>query len=621
MMADRAATPMFPAEALLAGNSNRLLIVDPNIAGLKGHFLELARVIADAACERRWKTTLLTSTSVDAGAASQPHLTILPTFTCRKLRRWSLDIHGYSRVQRDLAGHPAGGGPLRRIQQFCVDRLHGTTPPQALRRTADELSRSLKQLAPSENDLILLSTADDFMLLILAAALQDWDGPAPLNLGLLWHFPIQAGRECERRPAAGRQFQLRLQLERSLSALQRHRVHCMATTQELTRQLNRLLRPGLWQAIDYPIRGDFHTATAATTERVSAAASAGGTAIAVAELADAADAGAVGVRRPLRVVCGGALRSEKGQRELSRVVELLWDDFLARGRIRLGLQIAPTAARRLIPAGRAIPACDALPGEVFDLAEPVLSAEQYGQRIRSADVGLFLYNGRRYYSRCSGVLLELLICGKPVIVPAGSWLSRQIAPLNAAHLERVDRQQPGGRQRLNLPAQGLPTSPRAGLRCSLPASPHDALLTFRLDGVDDQSYLAVEVVRQQTAGQPRAIQHILEVQQGVCRLLLECAGQRSDAAGDEISLRLWSPYGERGIGITEVECKHLAVPGISPAAVGVAYARLADLPDWLAQVEKHHTFLSASAEQNAPRQAAAHNAVTMLQRWVASPLG
>lgn len=48
-----------------------------------------------------------------------------------------------------------------------------------------------------------------------------------------------------------------------------------------------------------------------------------------------------------------------------------------------------------------------------------------------------LYDGTRYYARCSGVLLEMLCAGVPVIVPGGSWLSEQIAEVNQAHLENL----------------------------------------------------------------------------------------------------------------------------------------------------------------------------------------
>ena len=39
---------------------------------------------------------------------------------------------------------------------------------------------------------------------------------------------------------------------------------------------------------------------------------------------------------------------------------------------------------------------------------------------------MLFYDSRVYFSRRAGVLGELLSCGKPVIVPAGSWLAEQI---------------------------------------------------------------------------------------------------------------------------------------------------------------------------------------------------
>ena len=48
-----------------------------------------------------------------------------------------------------------------------------------------------------------------------------------------------------------------------------------------------------------------------------------------------------------------------------------------------------------------------------------------------------VYDSERYYARCSGVLLEMLCAGVPVIVPAGSWLAAQIADENQRWLEDV----------------------------------------------------------------------------------------------------------------------------------------------------------------------------------------
>ncbi len=48
-----------------------------------------------------------------------------------------------------------------------------------------------------------------------------------------------------------------------------------------------------------------------------------------------------------------------------------------------------------------------------------------------------LYDPTRYYARCSGVLLEMLCAGVPVLVPAGGWLADQIEDTNQRYLDEV----------------------------------------------------------------------------------------------------------------------------------------------------------------------------------------
>jgi hypothetical protein len=38
-----------------------------------------------------------------------------------------------------------------------------------------------------------------------------------------------------------------------------------------------------------------------------------------------------------------------------------------------------------------------------------------------------LYDADQYYARCSGVMVEMLKAGVPVIVPAACWMAEQIA--------------------------------------------------------------------------------------------------------------------------------------------------------------------------------------------------
>jgi hypothetical protein len=80
-----------------------------------------------------------------------------------------------------------------------------------------------------------------------------------------------------------------------------------------------------------------------------------------------------------------------------------------------------------------------LPGAqaVLDFAGFPLPLAAYAQLLGSADVGLMLYDPTRYYARCSGVLLEMLCAGVPVLVPAGGWLADQIEGANQRYLDEV----------------------------------------------------------------------------------------------------------------------------------------------------------------------------------------
>ena len=86
--------------------------------------------------------------------------------------------------------------------------------------------------------------------------------------------------------------------------------------------------------------------------------------------------------------------------------------------------MVPLHLRSVFKAAIENEGCD--PENRLEVQSGNLDAESYNCFLDSADVGLFLYNPQRYVARCSGVLLEMLIRGVPVIVPKGCWLSEQL---------------------------------------------------------------------------------------------------------------------------------------------------------------------------------------------------
>ena len=66
-----------------------------------------------------------------------------------------------------------------------------------------------------------------------------------------------------------------------------------------------------------------------------------------------------------------------------------------------------------------------------------LKRKEYLEFIHHTDIGLLPYNNARYHARASGVLIEMLSAGVPVIVTAGSWLALQLAESIYHHLECI----------------------------------------------------------------------------------------------------------------------------------------------------------------------------------------
>jgi len=69
---------------------------------------------------------------------------------------------------------------------------------------------------------------------------------------------------------------------------------------------------------------------------------------------------------------------------------------------------------------------EALPAQHIELYKNPLTSEQYRQLLLASDVCLLCYDPLNYYARSSGILVESLAVGIPVIVPGGCWLARQI---------------------------------------------------------------------------------------------------------------------------------------------------------------------------------------------------
>lgn len=266
-----------------------------------------------------------------------------------------------------------------------------------------------------EDDQVLCSTMADGDLLGLVEYLASDISSRKADWHLQFHFNIYAGREPDYERQENKALQLKRRLDRSLAKLTDHRTHFYTTTDLLGDQFRRL-GSAEFQTLPWPVGERFH---AGPPHR-------------------AQEAGPVA---PLRLALAGAVRREKGGDFVRQLVDELWDDYLATGRLQLVLQSNSKQRSQSmldLPEEMVVKMDDVRPHEYPDspiiMVPHPLDDQQYATFIKSADIGLLLYHADEYYVRCSGILVEMLSAGVPVIVPGGCWLSQQLAATHDAYL-------------------------------------------------------------------------------------------------------------------------------------------------------------------------------------------
>ncbi len=402
-------------EYSLGAGKSRMFICDSEIIRAGGHNTELASVIADAAERKGLLPIIVTHRSYVPGSPFNESSQQKPVFRFAFMRKWSLGVDGKSLRQRNLSGHVIGGTRIDRMKSRLKEVMSSTSPSSAIEMWSRDFAHWCREFQPTSRDRILLSTACDFTLLGLASALKKVSVADSLQIDLLFHLALFDGREGESSNRQAVLDEFRKQIKSSLEELKGHQIRLLATTEELARQLNQALGRDAWSKIDYPIRVQqrlrLHKPDNLNPSPTESHA-----------------------RKPgsdrLRLLCAGAIRKEKGRYEMSRLVESLWDNHLASGRWQLAFQSPAKRWKRLLPRvlWRRVDEFKSHQDRELFLNTAVLDTNAYQDWLRSASVGLFTYDPRRYYVRCSGVLLEMLMGGIPVIVPGGSWLSHQIRP-------------------------------------------------------------------------------------------------------------------------------------------------------------------------------------------------
>ncbi|MCA9261194.1 MAG: hypothetical protein KDA61_18390, partial [Planctomycetales bacterium] len=221
-----------------------------------------------------------------------------------------------------------------------------------------------------------------------------------------------------------------------------------------------------------------------------------------------------------------------------------------------------------------------------------LPTSDYIDLVRHSDVGLFLYDRRRYFARCSGVLVEMLSSGVPVIVPAGSWLAAQIAAENQRWLADVAA-------RFGEDDAPQWDAEHRTADVSWPRGAGQALLEFELASAAPPTQLqAVQaVVRQSTTP---ATSSEIEIVEGDGRLLRMLVTRKNEASslGWEVRPAFDAPM--PSLVHTRVRFLPTEDAGLIPqGAVGIAFGTYSAIPGKLREIVDHHRHYRREARRYA----------------------
>lgn len=523
----------------------RLYLLDHSLKSVGGHHFDYAFHVATAAERTGLQPVLGTHVRFrERGAlpANWPVVAAFPRTT-------------YSRH----AIYSAGGGTGGKLGSIEKAPRSLGNPLQWIKKTYDRFDRArqLKQFANacrqvfaahalSEGDQVFIPTLSEFDLQGLVEFLASEPATQLADWHLQFHFNVFDGREPQYDSQQERLRALRTTFRESLARVARHRLHFYNTSQPLTRQYDRL-QVARFESLAYPINPAFF-----------------------------GDKPPRNREEPIRITCAGAIREEKGQRELAQIVARMWEGGFRSGRLQLVVQ--SNKSRFRLP----------LPGQPDAGVEPIvytkhpLSVDEYVEFIRRADIGLLMYDSDRYYVRRAGVLGEMLAAGVPVIAPAGCWLSDQLAAANEMHREQL----PHLMQVVGEFEEGQPIEPIADAT--------NLLATFETPSACEGEFVRVTCRQKNGDSLSRIVR-------------CSTTGERSTAVfpliadPGSIQLSFANAYSNEPIEISAVKNQLLQSASGEPApcgAVGLAFASRNEIPQLLSDMTDNlaHYQKAAAAE-------------------------
>ena len=402
------------------GGLATLFIIDQSLKEMGGHHFDYTCLITQAAAQMGIDPVIGTNRLLRPDAEQRlahiaqvekvfrettyshlSHLAGLKELVGRDAGRWSLRDRRPDPDRSFL--HNFLGNIARKKRIRLRSRL--------IRQFAEDCDTFFQRFSLEESDQVFFTTMSELEFMGLTAYL----GSHPKTIQATWHvqfhFSMFSGRPDEFADQSREEQLLTGAFQSALARAPYHDIRAYTTSDELAIQYNRM-KLLTFESLPYPVNPDLY----ADPHRAKSGQPLG----------------------PLRMTVAGGVRREKGQKtQVNQLIHSIWDSHIAKENVRLDIQSGNRNAFtfKRVMKGRRV-SHKQFQKMVCVHPHPLPESDYVGL-IHDSNIGLFCYDSRRYYSRRAGILSEFLACGKPVIVPAGSWLSRQIMDPACRHIESL----------------------------------------------------------------------------------------------------------------------------------------------------------------------------------------
>ena len=368
----------------------KFILVDHSLHSVGGHHFEYALQVLRAAERAGFDIWLGANRRLRESEKLPVHWKVRPVY---QYTTYSRHRHTTEIASDDSA---QAGWLARLIGGWWSDRRRSHRAVAFARDTAALFG----EIALEPGDQVFIPTLSELDLLGLAQYLAHDPRTRRVDWHLQFHFPILTGCQpdyCSQEETITR---LRRLYNQALLLAADHRLYFYATTDQLSIQHTRL---GIanFHTLPYPANPVLQEPRGRSPEPTS-----------------------------LQIAYLGDARHEKGYQRLPAMIDRVWRQYVETDRVRFvvqsNFQFALPARGDDLEVVESAAALRRLPQHKLTILNEPAGSEEFCRRTLATDIGLLLYDREPYFSRCSGLFVEMLAAGIPVLVSAGCWMADQL---------------------------------------------------------------------------------------------------------------------------------------------------------------------------------------------------